>query len=266
MISRCGFLRATPHGGLDQVQHRLEVVGVSAHRQVQHQPVVGQLEELGQHRQRYVGAQSTPASRWRASRSRVAAETASSRACQRSANSGSVRMRRDTSSWLPGAAGVSGEVACPAGRASLGRGRCGRRSPPSPRRHLRPPRGTAIPCHGSGERSPRGTARWPPPAAGLLLPHTRGGQSRCAPRRESLAVAHPVGLGSPSARFDRGRLRPTMQSVRTACISPWSRVEQDRADAAKEGEREQAAEDADRNAHAVVLLRGRAERAAGEGP
>ncbi|MET8264599.1 hypothetical protein ABZU92_11450 [Micromonospora arida] len=42
---------------LDEVEHRAQVTGRSAHGQVQHQAVVGQLQELGQHVDRYVLAQ-----------------------------------------------------------------------------------------------------------------------------------------------------------------------------------------------------------------
>ena len=112
------------------------------------------------------------------------------------------------------AGGVAARRPGPAGRASPGRGRCGRRSRPSRRRRPRRRPGTASPCRGNGGRSHPGTARSPPPAGGPWHPRSRSGRSRPAPRRGSRGGGRRAGPGSPGARVDRVRRRPVL-AIRT---------------------------------------------------
>ena len=210
-----------------------------------------QAPETGPARRRPRRRRSTPASRWRPSRSRVAAAIASALAVHRLANAGSVRSRRDTSSCVPSQPATS--AACPsgsaargpsperprrgrprgaAGRASPVPGRCGPRWRPSRRRRPRRRPGTATPCRGSGGRSRPGTARSPPPAAGRWRPRSRSRAKQArAPARISWRRA------SSWCWLTRGTSRScqvarTMQSVRTACYPRVSAPDQQRLRAA----------------------------------
>ena len=188
----CSPVSGPPDGGLDEVQHPTEVGQRAAHGQVEHQPVVRELQELGEHGEVHIGAE----------RARLAlpgqpiAGGGGDRVGPGGPPLGELRVGAQPPGNLELGAEPAGDLGLArrrgrrrwpgrAGRASPAPGRAGRPSRPSRRRRPRRRRGTATPCRGSGGRSRRGRGRSPPRAGGPWRPRTRAARSRPGRRRES---------------------------------------------------------------------------------